>query len=58
MQILTGITPFVTVFFSLASLAVLLVVGAAGAFLVRNRSARRHSGTALLPYYRTLALGH
>ena len=58
MQILTGITPFLVVFFSLAAIAALLALGAAGAFLVRNRSARRHSGTALLPYYRTLALGH
>ena len=43
---------------ALAALAGLLVVGAASAFLVRNRSERRHSGTALVPYYRTLALGH
>jgi hypothetical protein len=58
MQILTGITPFLVVFFSLAAIAALLVVGAAGAFLVRNRSVRLSAGTPLVPYYRGLALSH
>ncbi|WP_157610909.1 MULTISPECIES: hypothetical protein [unclassified Terrabacter] len=58
MQILTGITPFLVVFFSLAAIAALLVLGAAGAFLVRNRSLRVRAGTPLVPYYRGLALSH
>ncbi|WP_020145823.1 hypothetical protein [Terracoccus sp. 273MFTsu3.1] len=58
MQILTGITPFLVVFFSLAAVAALLVVGAAGVFLARSRSVRRRTGTPLVPYYRALALSH
>jgi len=58
MQILSGITPFLVVFFSLAAIATLLVASAAGAFLVRNRSERRRAGKPLVPYYRALAMGH
>jgi len=58
MQILTGITPFLVVFFSLAATAALLLAGAAGDFLVRNRSMRLRAGTPIVPYYRGLALSH
>ena len=55
---LVNLTPFVTVFFAVAALAVVIVAGMLTTFFVQNHAARVQSHEGVARYYGHLVLGH
>ena len=55
---LLNLTPFVTVFFAVAALAVVVVAGMLTAFFVQNHGARVQRREGVVRYYGHLTLGH
>ena len=55
---LVNLTPFVTVFFAVAALAVVIVAGMLTTFFVQNHGARVQRHESVGRYYGHLVLGH